>query len=261
MPESRLVIRLTTKTDHPPLDSFLEAVQNSHAILRDIDFAISAKPGGSLRWRIADVQLGSAAITLTPESVVEDLDVSQQVLRAYAEGLATIERVPEIPPFFSEQTLERAKSLVGLLGEEVTRITIRTPGIEPVTITQRVAANVDELIGPRFEAIGTIEGTLETLSVHGRPYFNIYEVLSRRRVACYFPIRMVDAAHSAFRSRVAVTGKVTYTGRGQPVSISVRELRVLRPREELPQAKDIEGTDLTGGEDAADYVRRLRDAE
>lgn len=257
---SRLTIKLFTATN-PPLDAFLQALQNTFDMLRDIDAAVSSKPQGTIVWRIAHLSVSSAVATLDADSVLEDADFSDEVVRAYTKGLEQIEQGPTIPPFFTEDTLEKAKRLVSTIRGEVTKITIQAQGIRPVAITQRVAANVDELIGPQYEAYGSIEGMLETLSVHGRPHFTIYDVLTRRGVQCLIPQGLVSKAHSAFQKRVAVSGKIKYTRRGKPVSISAEDLRVLREKHELPQAKDIEGIDLTGGTDPTEYIRRLRRAK
>lgn len=257
---ARVTIKLTTLTN-PLVPSFLDALRNSYEILRDLDAAISAKPQGTLSWRIIDLRLGSATATFSAESMVEDLDVGPAVAKAYIQGLEQIGQFPVIPNYFSEDTLEKAKALVGVLDGEVSKITVTVPGFRPVTVTQHIAANVDALIGPQHEALGALEGTLETLSVHGRPYFNIYETLTNRKVVCHFPESMVDEAHRAFRKRVAAYGKVKYTRTGRPLSIAVEQLRVLREKQDLPQAKDLEGIDLTGGVDATEHIRRLRDAQ
>jgi len=258
---ARLTIKLTTSTIHPPLEAFVEALRYSHEILRDLDASVSGKPQGSLQWRIADLRIDSAVATLEAEPLAEEADVGPSVVEAYANGLEQIEQTPTIPRYFTEDTLEKTKRLVGVLSGEVTKITVTVPGMSPVSVTQRVAANVDEMIGPQHEAMGSLEGTLETLSVHGRPYFTIYEVLTRRGIRCSFPDEMIDEAHRAFRNRVAVVGRIKYTKTGQPVSIAVEHLRVLRRSQQLPQAKDIEGINLTEQVDPTEYIRRLRDAQ
>jgi hypothetical protein len=114
--------------------------------------------------------------------------------------------------------------------------------------------NIDFL----HEEIGTIEGKLETLTVRGSRKFNIWDRVTDRRVECSFPKDMLQEAIAAFAQRVAVHGRVRYSASGDPIRIAVEELRRLRSQEELPQAKDLEGIDLAGGEDPVDYVRRLR---
>ena len=39
----------------------------------------------------------------------------------------------------------------------------------------------------------------------------------------------------------------------------VRDVRILENRENLPQLDDLQGINITGGIDSAEYVRRLRD--
>ena len=39
----------------------------------------------------------------------------------------------------------------------------------------------------------------------------------------------------------------------------VDDIETLRSRDEIPQLDDVEGIDITGGMDSADYVRKMRD--
>jgi len=130
----------------------------------------------------------------------------------------------------------------------------------PVSPTQRLTFNVDELIGPKFKAKGTLEGVLQTLSVRKRNSFNIFDPLTDARIICYFSDDKLDEAKSAFAQRVAVYGQILYNKYGKPVSLHVEEIRRLRSRADLPQAKDID-IDITDGADPTGYIRRLRDGE
>jgi hypothetical protein len=56
-----------------------------------------------------------------------------------------------------------------------------------VHASKRLMTHVDEVIGIPHESIGTVEGKLEALNVHERPpRFAIYDLLTHRRIECYF---------------------------------------------------------------------------
>jgi hypothetical protein len=113
-----------------------------------------------------------------------------------ADGVAIIEQKPERPPYFSDVDLERARELANPVGDEVRAISLRRPSRPSrprprrIQVTKRLVANVDELIGPRLESFGTVEGTLEAVTIHGRRAFYIWDQLSGRRVECFFGDRI-----------------------------------------------------------------------
>ena len=51
-----------------------------------------------------------------------------------------------------------------------------------VSITKDIARNIDEIIGPRFESYGSIEGCLDGANIHKDPYFHIYTALNDRSI-------------------------------------------------------------------------------
>ncbi len=116
---------------------------------------------------------------------------------------------------------------------------------------------------PHVEDGATLIGKLETVTVHGgKPAFFIYDPLTGEKIICHIPEdRMAEAkdALDTHPHRVSVTGKVKYNRAGKPISIEVADFTPLRDRHELPQMKDLEGIDLTGGVDPTEYIRRLRD--
>jgi hypothetical protein len=97
---------------------------------------------------------------------------------------------------------------------------------------------------------------------HGVPArgsgFTLSEAVTGARVPCRFPPEQLAEARVASGNRVALFGRIRYSRAGTPLSISVEQIRRLRAQSELPQARDLEGINLTGGTDPVDYVRSLR---
>jgi hypothetical protein len=156
---------------------------------------------------------------------------------------------------WSIRTLENARDIVSVLSDGVSQITLSS-GSEIVSPTQRVAATVDYLIAPAYEDYGTLEGRLETLSVHRKTRFNIYDPLTGQPISCSFRTDKLEEAHAAFNKRVAISGSIKYGRIGNPVSIQVDNIRVLEGGVRTSEFRD---TDLTGGIDSGTYVRSLRD--
>ena len=259
MAETRLTLRLFGDRDYIPIEPFLEAVGDTLSLLNDLDAAISARPRGTLRWLIADLGRGSATLTLMPETIVEDIDVGTEVVNRFVDGLDQINREATPPPYFTDEVLEKARGLASVLGAGVKRIEVQGP-VRKTVITQRLAANVDEIIGKEYEYSGSVEGTLEMISVHGEGSFNVYHAISGRRVQCNLPKHLLETAKEALGRRVLVHGRLRVNAKGHPRRVLVEGIRVLGREEELPKAKDIRGIlpDLTEGLETTEYLRRLR---
>lgn len=237
-------IGLSLGGDAIPLMTFLDAAYNLGALLSELDVTISGSR--NLDWVIADLSLGSANLAVTPVPVDEDaLDQSPVIISATLKGLEIIEKAAEWPEYFTDEALLRAKKLVGLINGRVERIAVfgnaGEGGTKRIRVTQRVAANVDQLIGTSTVAKGSVEGTLETLTIHGGTAFNVYDMITLRKVRCVCDRKTLDELASALGKRVLVEGEVRYNVYGQPISIKVEQHRILRTADQLPQAKDIRG--------------------
>lgn len=254
-----ITLRLVGEPEDIPVPTFLEAIHRFFNVLNEVDARLSARPRGSLRWRVTRLRSSIPAITLVPESIVEGLDVSDAVVKATADGLEAIERETLRPEQFSDAALDNAARLVALIGRGVNRITVSTPQRPEIRITQHLAANVDEIIMGVEKALGTIEGIIEMITIHERRLFNLYEALTHQAIPCYFQPELFESVKDALGKRVGVYGEIRITRAGEIRSITPKELTVFPSREDLPQTDDILGIlpDITHGLDIEDYIERI----
>ena len=75
----------------------------------------------------------------------------------------------------------------------------------------------------------------------GSVNFVVQDPITHNSIRCDIEEEDVEKYLAAFRKRVSVYGEIRYRKDGQPVSIAVREFRVLRESHELPRAKDVKG--------------------
>lgn len=245
-----------------------ETLATLGALTRAVSEEKNIKRPRSTRWKITEASTKSPLhFTLSEESTDID-DPSEEAVRLYIAGLKELDREidpekppTEPPPFFDMRALESARRLVAVLRSDTGSLIFSSPGIDPVSATERVAITVDELIGARFRASGALEGILETLTIKGGTKFKLHDPLTNVRIACYVSPDKVDEAKAAWPHRVAVYGEIRYAKSGKPLSIDVQQIRRLRTRSELPQLQDIGPVDITGGIDSSEYIRRVRDVE
>ena len=258
MGERKITLKLIG--DKIPVGKFLSATQHFHNLLKEVDIAISGE--ASLAWEITDLSTGSTIIETTPVLINEDADDSSQpVIEATIKGLKEIENNCSQPRFFAENALYSAKQLVECIGDGIARIYVITSlngQREEVAISKKVSANVEELTGITYKSIGSVEGNIETISVHGGSYCNIYEVSSGRKIRCEFSMEIFESIKNALGKRAILCGEVRSNKKGYAVSIKARAIRVFKDPSELPKVDDIFGIDpdFTDGLDSAEYVRR-----
>jgi hypothetical protein len=269
--EVKLSIDLEAKNDpFPDAADFDLVFADTLAILSALARSAIPDRGAFSKWKISEATLRSPLhVTLlagSPDAVADDANLA---VGSYVAGLRILDAdtVPaEPPPLFDETLLRSTKHLVSVLKRSTARVTFSSPDFGAITVSQRIALNIDELIGVKFRAMGTVEGMLETLTAKGAPKdklrCNIFDPISNSRSACYIPLTQLDDAKAAFLGRVAVYGEIRYAKSGRILSVEAADkIRRLRSATELPQPGDLKGIDLTGGHESSDYVRGLRDRD
>lgn len=229
-----------------PVSTFIDAARDLYGILVELEKEISGSP--NLIWSISELSSSSASLQTIPYlSREDDTDNREKIVSVFVHGMARIAYNPIQPDYFSDEALIRAKHLANLLNGNVDRIeirgTIQGKLSDHISITQRIAAHVDELIGVRRVSLGSVEGKLELISIHGGTYFNIYDQLTGRRVKCICDREVLDKLtdHRNLGRRILVYGEIREDARRYPDSIKLETYRFLREREELPQIDNIRG--------------------
>ena len=88
---------------------------------------------------------------------------------------------------------------------------------EPI-VTRKTSAEVERIL-PHGYAIGSVEGTLEGLNIHGQPTFVVYDAVSRRAVRCFFQAAQLESAKDAVGQKVIVSGRLRRDPSGRPQQV------------------------------------------
>ena len=121
-----------------------------------------------------------------------------------------------------------------------------------------MAAHVDEIMGVSGHATGALEGRLETITIHGRNAFTIYDPLRRGGTRCICDLETLNDIRGLLGRRVLVYGDIGYNKGGEPITIRVEQFRLLRDREDLPQPHDLRGIFAESAVTASDHANFLR---
>lgn len=250
------------------IEAFREAIVNFITLLHEVDEAVSG--GRSVRWKLADLRRESPAVltwvgeprkTRTKKGPVQDF--SPAVGEELMEGVEKLERGLGRPRVFSDDALDATKRLAHLkMRRGITGIAIRGENADPrkgpktIDVTERAAAAVNDLIGPRYTAPGSVEGTLQAINSHGHLYFVVYDNIWGGRVRCDIPESLKRKALDVFDQRVLVRGLVSTDAAGHPRHVKVEGIDPLPGRDRLPQSIRGLDPDYTAGFDVAEYVRK-----
>lgn len=130
-------------------------------------------------------------------------------------------------------------------------------------VSAQAAVNLDQLLPVKRHAIGSVEGTIETVSMHGgKPRFIVYHSRTKKAVTCVIDDNLLREAAAMLGNRVSVGGVVYSNARGEPLRIEVHRMRRLRERHELPTTASLTGADpdFTGGLSTEEFLRSIRSA-
>lgn len=230
------IIGLDLEGPRVTLDQLIEAAEAILTILRDVDTATTKRAGGAHEWVVRALAGGSAHLEVIPEPKDADVPfrVRHRVVQNVAKGMATIADRAEMPPFFSKRALEAARKLNSLVVDGgIHEVLLRVNG-ERIRVDRTLAKHVGDVVEGDLKTIGSIEGLLETISIHGQRYFNVYDEVTGRAMRCLFPERDQAKVSQALGKRVLVRGVLRSQRIGEFTSMKVESLETFPDPSELP---------------------------
>ena len=263
-----ITVELIEKQSRLGAKSLSVVIDSLVTLLSAVDAKMWTVNAPRYRWVVKAIQMQSPlkmtleAVPTTPEPA--DADVVGTTLR----GLTMLNRgAARRPKFFDDRGLTASRHMVSVYGDGVLAMSLSAPLRPEFSPSTRIASAVDKitsLIVHPFEAYGSIDGRLRRATVDDRPEHEVHELqIINRETDGFVTCRVTpDQARSLARMlgrRVVLFGTVRYNAAHEPQRITVEDFEQLET-EPLPTLEDIHalGLNLTGGEDAADYIARLR---
>ncbi len=242
--------------DHIDAKTFLDAVTNAVKLLRAVE------GGSAIRWRLGTLRYSSpATIGFVGEPKRRDSQYRPEYVgQTLIAGLESLEG-NQSPKGFPEEALELAKKLSGLKGQGGVSNVVLTArngdvALRTVPLTQRTAATVEDIIGTKYESLGSIEGRLEVVSSHGGIFrCNVYERTLLKAVRCDVPERLRREVLELFDREVIASGTVSRDGAGIARHIALESIRPIEREPQLPQSLAGLAPDFTEGTESVDYIK------
>jgi len=229
---------LSGRTSSISVRSFVRAAEALEQLLSQM--AADLQPATKVDWIVSNVKMGSVDVDVGGRA--RNRNQSGVVPVLLQQTLAVVEVFESESPLPSWVTYGVAEKLRAL-STVTSRGQISLSGFQrSVQLSRRTATRAKDLIDRRYVSFGSVEGTIETISVReSPPYFTLFHILDDYAVKCKCSPQLLEVAHQAFNHRVRVMGRIERRFDGRVDSIELESIQTIPPRSELPQPRDIRG--------------------
>ena len=249
-------VQLTLDRDEITLDDLTEAIAAFTGYLESLDVSQSPNGRRTHDFRLVSLSYDSPAHIVAVAEPRENYRDNGPALAAMAvRGPREIAGGTGRPEGFPDEALENLKRLARLGTNGRPGAVISAPTLHAsAAVAPALAAQVDRVLS-QGDSVGSIEGQLDTISVHGRPYFTLYDAVSGRGVRCYFSDEQRATVIPALGKKVLAHGRLRRDPAGVP-----RELRDLDELTILGRSPGSPDTlpGIFAGLDVREYLRDLR---
>src|ERR1019366_5067021 len=178
-------IQLAGKNNRIAASVFIRSINSFWDLIKDVDSTISNRATGSVRWEIASLQKNSPALVeFAGTSRIEKMDYSQAIQDSILDGIDKLTEGPEQPQFYSYSALRKLRRMADQ-AKHLKWLSI-VAGTRRAVLTDRVFANIEYIIATGSKSLGSVRGSLDSLTVHAGHEFKIWSAKTKRPIICHF---------------------------------------------------------------------------
>ena len=268
---SKLRFEIKGDPNNIGLPTYSVATSKVVQILAELDRAISGTGGPSLNWYISDLSK-NGTLSLEVQSRMKPpakgkrtlrRDVSNAVAESFVTTFENIESLGISPPYLSEFGIEKLQTMMHLLNKNGAKGFVATSvdRQRSINVTSEAEKTLRNLLPPAREYETSIEGRLETISVHKKTKFIVYHSTTHTAITCFGEIDL-DTTKDALGHKVMISGMLSVNAKNEPLRMNInRPIRIIGNRP-LPLASQLTGSNpgITGGLSTDAYIRSIRHA-
>lgn len=273
--------RASLGVDAPTVEDLLSQIQDFVAVLRGVEEAVADGKGEEIEWRVTDVTKNSPLtfeVTPFPQRHAMNVDNrAQEVVAATTKGINALARGTDRPMYFSDTLIGKVEKVFDRVANGLSETIIDASAyhdVPQISVTKASApsalANLHQFRRPEpisYRELGSVEGFITRVELDGyhRPIVWLRHRLDGQMVKCVSKARGLDrighyeVAEVLKGLRVQVFGLINYKDLEKIASIEVDGVHVFVEDSDLPDIADIVAPDFTGGIEAVQYLRRLRE--
>lgn len=264
--DATIGVRVLEAGDNLLALDFLSAANQFVRLLTELDIALADDSRATVDWAVRHLSRSSPAeLLLEPVVRGDDVDNRFDIVGLAVSGLASLMDTDDRPRYFSDVALQSARSLVTGLGDRVQSVEVFTDSIK-VDCTEAIATNVRHILRPGREMQGAVDGYLRRMdSLAGFKFALWMPTMGTRIEGDLHPQadpELKNTLIANFEHRVRLEGTLRTNRKGEVRSVRALSLSRLSESSRFSSAEEIAGIyDITGGLEAEDYIRSLRNAE
>jgi hypothetical protein len=267
---ARLRFEIKGEPDSVSLETYAQATHQVIGILRELDTAISRHSSGTLNWYVSRLNNNGTLLLevlskqrQAKRKRAEVPDFAPEVAASFVTGLENIECHGTSPPYLTDTGMRKVQGMVSLIHKNGAKGFVASiPEVQrSVEVSDKASKTISELLPVKTEAVGSVEGRLEAISIHGGKKFVIYHSISKKAVNCRFEQEgIMEKVIQSLGSRVIVSGEIFSNAKGEPVKVAVSDFGLIEGTGRLPTVAELTGSDpdFTGGLTTEEYIRSIR---
>lgn len=236
------------------LASFASALNDFNALLNNL--SKEAAGDAPIEWLVEELYAGSAIATF--HGIYEDVKIIETVVDAYEQVGDALASGRDIP--FSEAVRKRAYNITNMLNGKITSVRFETPARDFLISGKTLAGGK---AAPMKYSLGTVKGTIQTLSMRKKLSFTIWDSLFDKPVNCYLKEGEEERMRNAWGKHAVVSGKIGRQAEsGRPIVIrEVKSIRIFEQPEPGSYRHARGVLPWTRGDEKPEILlRRMRDA-
>ena len=257
-----IFIRIQT-ADRVDPDSIIAAIRRAYSLLQEIDSAVTNDPKGQVHWEIESISKKSPLEFAFVGRSKTDSNPIPRIQKRLTSGLKTVsKKSAERPADYSDQLLKSLRDFGQLQSrKDLGHISVFTsPTSKKLEISEKIVQTIGDWLEPTDESLGSIVGSLDSITVHRANEFRIWDEVNENPVTCSFDKDLLPKVKDCLKFRVLVSGSIRRNIQGLPVKIKVRDIERIKNESELPDIKEMAGLidDFTGGKSLSLYLEEIR---
>lgn len=232
-------ITLELDEEEITVHEFKSAFEHFLGLVREVTLAVT--PRRHPTW-LVKIYPGSAGIGLYPKAGAFAGDEMSVLRQSILSGVQQLEDGKR-PAHFTDRAIEHARGITKAFKgrQRPARLRIWNQNKQSMSLKPAIEDTAAKLLEPVYEDDGSVEGTLEILSGHGKFEVVVYDTINGHAIKCEVGEPHIKTALNSFMKRVEVYGKIRYRHDGVPVSVKVDRILTFPSREELPSLEDVRG--------------------
>lgn len=236
------------------LASFAGALSEFNALLGNLSKEVGNN--SPVDWVVEELYAGSAIAIF--HGIYDDVKIVETIVDAYEQVGEALAYGRDIP--FSEAVRKNCRNITGVLNGKVTSLRFETPARDFI-ISGKL--QIGEKAAPMKYSLGTVKGTIQTLSMRKKLSFILWDALFDKPVSCYIQEGKEELLREAWGKRVVVTGKIGRQAEsGRPISMrEVKSIEIIEKPERGSYKRARGVLPWKQGDEKPEVIlRRMRDA-